>query len=349
MANPLRVVHYVNQFFGGVGGEEKANMPVEVRKGAIGPGRLFQQLLGEQGTVVATIICGDNYFSEQQDYALGAVKQALEEARPDVLIAGPAFDAGRYGLACGAVCQAAQDMSISSVCAMHPENPGVLTYRRSVFIVPTGASPAEMQQVLSRVHALAVKLAAGEELGLPEAEGYLSRGLRKVYRRDEPGYKRAVDMLVAKLKGEDYQSEVPFQLPEAVPPAAPVPDLTQASIALITTGGLIPKGNPDRQTSGNPERYFTYSVEGLDALSGRDWEAFHGGYYNQISSDNPNYILPLSHLRKLEADGTVGPIFSQLIAMPGVSTPVAKSKRLGVQMAGELKAAGVDACILVAT
>ncbi len=299
--------------------------------------------------MVATIICGDNYFSEQQDLALSAVKQALGESHPDILIAGPAFDAGRYGLACGAVCQAAQELNISAVTAMHPENPGVLTYRRSIFIVPTSTSPAEMQHVLSKVSTLAVKLASGNELGLPEAEGYLSRGIRKVVERDEPGYKRAVDMLVSKLKGEDYQSEVPFQLPEAVPPAAPVPDLAQASIALITTGGLIPKGNPDRQTSANPDQYYTYSVEGLDALTGEDWEAFHGGYYNQISSDNPNYILPLSHLRKLEADGIVGPIASQLIAMPGVSTPVDKSKRLGAQMATELKAAGVDACILVAT
>ena len=32
MGGPLRVVHYVNQFFGGIGGEEKANVPVEVRE-----------------------------------------------------------------------------------------------------------------------------------------------------------------------------------------------------------------------------------------------------------------------------------------------------------------------------
>ena len=156
-------------------------------------------------------------------------------------------------------------------------------------------------------------------------------------------------MLVRKLNGQSYQSEVPYQPPEAVPPAAPVLDLSRATVALITTGGLIPKGNPDRQTSGNPDRYFTYSVEGLPALTGDDWEAFHGGYYNQISSENPNYILPLSHMRKLEADGVVGSVFSEIIAMPGVSTPVAKSKHLGAQIAGELKAAGVDACILVAT
>ena len=349
MAGPLRVVHFINQFFGGIGGEEKANLPIEVRQGPVGPGRLLQQHLGENASVIATMICGDNYFSEQQDHALKAVTAALLEAQPDVLVAGPAFDAGRYGLACGAVCQAAQEAGIPALTAMHPENPGVLTYRRSVVIVPTGTSPAEMQAVLSLMNGMILKLGRGEELGPAQVEGYLPTGLRKVSTRAEPGYKRAVDMLLNKLKGEDFQSEVPFQAPEAVTPAAPVADMTRATIALITTGGLIPRGNPDRQTSGDPDRYYTYSVEGLDALTSNDWECFHGGYYNQISTDNPNYVLPLSHLRKLEADGMVGPIYSQIIAMPGVSTPVAKSKRLGSQMAQELKEAGVNACILVAT
>ena len=349
MADPLRVVHFVNQFFGGIGGEEKANLPIEVRQGPVGPGRLLQQHLGEDGSVVATIICGDNYFSEKQDSALNTVTSALREAQPDILVAGPAFDAGRYGLACGAVCQAAQDAGTPALTAMHPENPGVLTYRRSVVIVPTGTSPAEMPAVLSQMNGLILKLGRGVELGPAQVEGYLPTGLRKIATRAEPGYKRAVDMLLKKLKGEDFQSEVPFQAPEGVIPAAPVADMTRATIALITTGGLIPRGNPDRQTSGDPDRYYTYSVEGLDALTSNDWECFHGGYYNQISTDNPNYVLPLSHLRKLEADGTVGPIYSQIIAMPGVSTPVAKSKRLGTQMAQELKEAGVNGCILVAT
>ena len=34
----MRVVHYLNQFFGGLGGEEKAGAPLEWRDGAIGPG-----------------------------------------------------------------------------------------------------------------------------------------------------------------------------------------------------------------------------------------------------------------------------------------------------------------------
>jgi glycine reductase len=345
----VRVVHYLNQYFGGIGGEEKANVPVEVREGPVGPGRLFQQLLGDRGSVVATVICGDNHINEEPDIALKAVVQALREARPNVLIAGPAFDAGRYGLACGAVCQAAEEIGIPAVSAMHPENPGVLSYRRAVVIVPTKASPAEMQTILSQMQPIILKLGTGDELGPAEQEGYLPRGMRKLATREGPGYLRAVEMLVKKLAGQPFQSEVPFQPPEAVPPAAPLPDLSRATIALVSTGGLIPKGNPDRMVAGNADRYFAYSVEGLSGLTSDAWEAFHSGYYNQISSDNPNYILPLSHLRHLESEGIVGRVCPKLFTMAGVSTPVAQSKGLGAQMAQELKEASVDACILVAT
>ena len=34
----IRVVHYINQFFANIGGEEKADMEPEVREGIVGPG-----------------------------------------------------------------------------------------------------------------------------------------------------------------------------------------------------------------------------------------------------------------------------------------------------------------------
>src|SRR5919197_1201094 len=101
---PLRVVHYLNQFFGGVGGEEQANRPVEVRPGPAGPGRALQPLLGARGAVVATLVGGDNYAAESRDEALRTVRAALDELRQDVVVAGPAFDAGRYGVACAEGC-----------------------------------------------------------------------------------------------------------------------------------------------------------------------------------------------------------------------------------------------------
>ena len=57
MGSPFRAVHYLNQFFGQIGSEEKANTPPLKKAGAIGPGRLFQDLLGEDVEVVGTVIC----------------------------------------------------------------------------------------------------------------------------------------------------------------------------------------------------------------------------------------------------------------------------------------------------
>ena len=49
MAKPLREVHFINAFFGGLGGEEEAHTPLQRRDGAVGPGRLLQQHLGDDG------------------------------------------------------------------------------------------------------------------------------------------------------------------------------------------------------------------------------------------------------------------------------------------------------------
>jgi len=46
----IRIIHYVNQFFGQFGGEEKAAMPPKVIKGPIGPGILINQLMEGRGS-----------------------------------------------------------------------------------------------------------------------------------------------------------------------------------------------------------------------------------------------------------------------------------------------------------
>ena len=63
-------------------------------------------ILGEGDEIVATLVCGDNAFHADPEANLAAAVAAVAECRPDLFIAGPAFNAGRYGLACGAVCAA---------------------------------------------------------------------------------------------------------------------------------------------------------------------------------------------------------------------------------------------------
>ena len=349
MSGPLRVVHYVNQFFGGIGGEEKANVGVSVKTGAVGPGRALEAALGEGARVEATIVCGDNFASDQAEDAVRAISAVLDRLKPDVLVAGPAFASGRYGLACALACKTARQRGVAAITAMHPDNPGVASARRDTYIVPTGTATTSMPAALAALAPLALRLGRGERLGPAEVEGYIGSGVRRVHDRGRPGYQRAVDMLLDKLHGRPYRSEVPYAAPERVTPAPPIADLSRARIAMVTTGGLVRKGNPDKQVSANAVRYHRHTVAELESLSPREWEAYHAGYFNHIVNSNPNYILPLSFLRDLERQGRVGKVHEHIYALPGVSTPVAVSMGHGRSIAEDLKSGGVEGALLVAT
>src|SRR2546428_14173283 len=63
MSGPLRVVHYVNQFFGGIGGEDQAHVGVTAKAGPVGPGRALETALGDGARVEATLIGGGKLVS----------------------------------------------------------------------------------------------------------------------------------------------------------------------------------------------------------------------------------------------------------------------------------------------
>ena len=349
MSEPLRVAHYLNQFFAGIGGEEHAGVGVSTRPGPVGPGRALQSALGDGARIVGTIICGDNHVAEQEAAAVAGIRRDLEALRPAVLVAGPAFASGRYGLACAAACRAAAGLGIPAVTGMHLDNPAVEAHRYHVLIVPTAESATGMQPALTSLARFALRLARGEALGPAEIEGYIAQGRRRVWDRGRPGYQRALDMLLDKLHGRPFVSEVPFHAPDRVTPAAPVADLSRATIAMVTTGGLVRKGNPDKQVAANATCYHRHSVKDLEALTPEGWEAYHAGYFNHIVNKNPNYILPLSFLRDLGGKGRIGRVHEWMYALPGVSTPVAMARQLGRSIAQDLREARVDGVLLVAT
>lgn len=345
----LRVIHYMNQFFAGIGGEEKAGYAAEVQDGAVGPGRLLASILGDGHEIVGTIVCGDNFFQEERDQAVAVITKAIADLKPDLLVAGPAFVSGRYGIACAEVVKIAQEAGVPGVAGMNSENPAVPMYSRNIYIVGTGPSPATMEPGLRAMAKLALKIGNGEEIGPAGEEGYLPRGTRKLGYRDQPGYQRAVTMLMQKLRGEPFTSEVPYQPVEKVTPAAPIANMANATIALATTGGLIRRGNPDSQPASNARSFLRIDVKDLDGLTPDDFDAYHAGYYNGIAGENPNYILPLSYAQELKTAGEIGAVHPTVYALAGVSTPVAECRRMGAEMAADMVAAGVDGCLLVAT
>jgi glycine reductase len=197
--------------------------------------------------------------------------------------------------------------------------------------------------------ALGLKLARGEELSQASDEGYLPRGIRKPGIREKRGSVRAVEMLAARVNDRSFTTELLITEPEKVNPARFNGDLRNAKVGLATAGGLVPRGNPDRLVRGGSSTYFSYSISALDTMDGEAWECIHRGFFTDLSNRNPNYILPLDVLRRMENRGEIGSIHNEFLSTSGVGTTVANGRRIGAQMAGQLKEAGVDVCLMVAT
>jgi glycine reductase complex component B subunit gamma len=339
----VKAVHYVNQFFAGVGGEDKAEAPPTRLDGAVGPGR---GLAAEGIDIEATIYCGDDYFAEREEEALVVLLGYLEADRPDVLIAGPAFGSGRYGYACGTLVAAAAERGIPAVAAMHPENPGVDVAGRA-YVVPTAVNVAGMRDALPRVAALARALAEGRELGPPDEEGYIPRGPRKNYFADKTGAERAIDLLLAKLAGET-RTEVGGGL-DRVDPPSPVPDLAETLVALVTEAGCVPQGNPDRLASVRAQGWFRYELDGEEELSSARYESVHGGFDVTLANEDPNRLVPLDAARALERQGRIGRLHGAFYTTTGNGTPVVTATRFGREIAAELRDAGVGAVLLSGT
>lgn len=340
-----RVVFYLNQFFAGLGGEDAANVEPGVKRGAVGPGRKLQELLGSGHEIVATVYCGDDRAAANPE-AIAAVLALVAAERPDLLLAGPAFGSGRYGVACARVVAAATAAGIPAIAAMHPDNPG-LEDAPAGAVIASGASVRDMGQALERLAGAARRRLAGELL--TAADGRIGKVARKNVRSDRVAAARAVDLLLARLEGRPAAAEVPLPRFDSVTPAPPVEDLGHATVALLTEGGLVPVGNPDRLESARATRWLRYSIAGKSAAPSGQYASVHGGFSTTWANEDPHRLLPLDVARDLEREGAIGALHTEYFATTGNGTTVPTARRFGVEWAAELRRAGIQAAILTAT
>lgn len=345
----MRLVHYVNQFYAGFGGEEAAGTGPRMLEGTVGPGRLLAQLLGaenqDEHQIVATIVCGDDYAASHP----AAAQELLEMARSagaELLVAGPAFGSGRYGLACARLVAAAHAAGLPALATMHPDNPG-LCDAGAAPVVAAGATAREMRPTLQRVAVAIAKLAAGAVL--TAADGRVTRSARIGQLVEQRAAARAVELVLRRLGGDQQSTEIPVGGFDAVTPAAPVDKAASATVALVTEGAVVPAGNPDRLESARATRWLRYRIEGVDGLAAGAWESVDGGFATTAANADPNRLLPLDTARALEREGTIGRLHDEFMVTVGNGTPVATARRFGVEWAAELRKAGVQAAILTAT
>lgn len=346
----IRVVQYINQFFAQIGGEEKADIPAELRNGPVGPGLAFNQAWGEEAEVVATIICGDSYFNENLEKAQAEVLEMVKSQNPDLFIAGPAFNAGRYGVACGTIAKAVQDtLNIPVLTGMYVENPGADMFKKDVYIVSTKNSAAGMRDAVKKMAPFALKLAKHEAIGASSVEGYMPNGVRVNLFEEERGSARAVKMLIAKLNNKPFTTEFPMPSFDRVAPNPAVKDMAHAKVALCTSGGIVPLGNPDHIESSSASHYGEYDIEGVMDLTADKWATAHGGYDPVYANEDADRVLPVDVLREMEASGRIGSLHRYFYTTVGNGTAVASSKAFAAEYAQKLKADGVDCVIMTST
>jgi betaine reductase len=345
----FNILYYVNQFFGQIGGEEQAGTAPIFKEEVIGPAVGFNGLLENKGEVIGTIICGDNYFNENKEDALKTIMKIIKEKNPDMLVAGPAFNAGRYGMACAELANAVVDeLNIPVITGMYEENPGVDACRAKAIVVKTGNSATHMRKALPVMADIAKKLIKGEELGLPEEEGYIAQGKRLTVFSDKRGSQRAVDMLLARFNNEEFKTELPMPEFDRVEVAPAIKDLQRATIALVNSGGIVPKGNPDRIQSASAQKWGKYDISDKEALAG-EYITIHGGYDPVYANEVPDRVVPLDILREFEKEGKIGKVYKYFYTTTGTGTSLANAIKFGTEIGKELKEAGVDGVILTST
>ena len=136
-------------------------------------------------------------------------------------------------------------------------------------------------------------------------------------------------MLLDKLAGRPFRSELALLQPRAVAPAPALGDTTASRLALITSGRLVPRGNPDRMPHRHSRHRFEYELPTAGLMPG-EWESIHAGYHVAAVNADPNVVLPLDAVRRLLDEGRIGslpPGFNRSPVSARRTRPLARSPR----------------------
>ncbi len=347
----MKAIHYINQFFGQVGGEDAADSKPIFHEEPIGCSVMLDSMMPDV-TVTNTFVCGDNYITNHTDEALAEIFAWLDTKQFDIFFAGPAFMAGRYGVGCGLLCKAVADRyNVPVITSMNEENPGVEEYKSVCYIFRGGRKATFMKDDLTLMAAFAEKIARGEELLPASVEGYFPRGIRsEIPAKDGVmAADRVIDMLLKKLAGEPFQTELVIPKTDRIPPAEPVLDLSKCTIALVSSSGVVPSDNPDRIQSASAQKWGKYNIAGLDNLPEGQFKTIHAGFDPEAMCKVPDRGIPVDAMRVYEKEGKFAKLHEFFYVTVGTGTTQNYAAKFGKEIAAELKEAKVDAVVLTAT
>ena len=154
---------------------------------------------------------------------------------------------------------------------------------------------------------------------------------------------------------EDHEA-VNFRYPDG--PFAPAPSLSDATVALMSAGGVYVEG--EDPTGGETQeqavaRIGEYLREPPTLVSiprdvsPRDLRVRHPGYDVRGAERDINCVFPIRALNELARDGVIGEINRRHYSFVGAASQLRLRNEIAPSWGEKLRADGVDVCLLVAT
>ncbi len=143
---------------------------------------------------------------------------------------------------------------------------------------------------------------------------------------------------------ELYSSYEPYRwvINQSVPWTPLTKPIAQSKLALMSSGGMLYRDQPrfHREDA---------SYRRIPKLARRDeLSVWHFGYPTADAARDPNCVFPLERLRDFEREGIIGELSDPAFSfMGGIYSARKVREELAPRIAGELKAAHVDAFLLV--
>jgi glycine reductase len=157
-------------------------------------------------------------------------------------------------------------------------------------------------------------------------------------------------MLLDKIAGNEFETELPMPIFEKFEPSPAIKDMSKARIVVMTTGGMVPQGNPHRLEACNCTKWEEYSLD--DDYCGRGVTkgmVVHGGYDPIYGNEDGNGILPADALLEFEKEGRIGEFYGNAFVTVGNGMGTDQAAEFGDAIAQKLKEAQIDGAILTST
>ena len=237
MSDPLRVAHYLNQFFAGIGGEERADVGVTMRPEPVGPGRALRPRSASRARRRHCHL-RRHHIAEREEPAVAAIRAKLVTLRPTWWWRDrPSARAATASHARWPVAPRPRtDSPRSRAC--------IPTTRRSR---RTGACPHRPHRGVGdvacrpRSRARALRAAPGAWRSAGARRGrrlHLPRAAPRLRPRPA-GLPARARHAARQAHGRPFVRRCRSTRPSACTPAAPIADLCARAIAMVTTGGLV--------------------------------------------------------------------------------------------------------------